>query len=100
MDEHRKIELQSPADLAHIEANIRRAAREKLDLHLPTVEGAGEDELRKKVEEMVDAFMREVGRGLRANVWVNGLDVEAEAKGDGDRMEGVVEEGEFYAFSV
>ena len=97
MDAHRKIELQSPADLTHIESNIRNAARQKLDLHLPPIEGsaAGEDDLRKKVEEKVDEFVREVQRGLRSNVQVNGLDADMEGIEGGVMGEG--EEGEFFS---
>jgi kinetochor protein Mis14/NSL1 len=55
---HRKIELQAPADLTYLIANVSRAAREKLDKHLPpdVVQGGngGEDAMRKRVEELVD----------------------------------------------
>ncbi|KAF2197524.1 hypothetical protein GQ43DRAFT_466345 [Delitschia confertaspora ATCC 74209] len=100
MDEHRKIELQSPGDLSHIENNIRRTARQKLDLHLPPVEGAKageEDELRRKVEERVDGFVHEVIKGVRQNVWVNGMDV-PEDENNPDKMDVDVEE-EFEPFN-
>lgn len=59
---HRKIELQSPADLTYLIANVSRAAREKLDTHLPPdAVAGGEDAMRKRVGELVD----EVGRGDR-----------------------------------
>lgn len=32
---HRKIELQSPLDLAYLQANLSNSARQKLDLHFP-----------------------------------------------------------------
>ncbi|KAK5061022.1 hypothetical protein LTR84_007563 [Exophiala bonariae] len=32
---HRKIELQSPLDLAYLQANLSKSARQKLDLHFP-----------------------------------------------------------------
>lgn len=54
---HRKIELQSPEDLTYLIANVTRAAREKLDRHLPpdaVAGGKGEDAMRKRVEELVD----------------------------------------------
>lgn len=50
-DVHRKIELQEPDDLRYLVANARRAANEKLDEHLPRIEG--EDPYRKRVEELV-----------------------------------------------
>ena len=52
---HRKIELQSPADLTYLIANASRAAREKMDKHLPPDAAPdGEDAMRKRVEQLVD----------------------------------------------
>jgi len=51
---YRRVELQSPADFTFLEGNVKRAARRKIDLHLPpSAAPVGEDELRKKVEELV-----------------------------------------------
>ena len=53
--DHRKIELQAPADLTYLLTNIRQAAREKLDLAMPpsaAPEGK-EDAFRMRVEELV-----------------------------------------------
>jgi len=36
-DHHRKIELQSHADLTYLQQNLAKAAREKLDLHFPPI---------------------------------------------------------------
>ncbi|KAK3061626.1 hypothetical protein LTR53_019712, partial [Teratosphaeriaceae sp. CCFEE 6253] len=48
---HRKVELQAPADLTYLIANVSRAAREKLDKHLPPdASPAGEDAMRQRVE--------------------------------------------------
>ncbi|KAK1054016.1 hypothetical protein LTS16_001047 [Friedmanniomyces endolithicus] len=57
---HRKIELQAPADLTFLIANLSRAAREKLDKHLPpdAVPEGDEDAMRKRVEELVDEYIR------------------------------------------
>jgi hypothetical protein len=49
----RKIELQSIEDLQFLVGNIRRGANEKIDQALPTIEGEGEDAMRKRVEEDV-----------------------------------------------
>ena len=53
---HRKIELQSPADLNFLKANATRAAREKIDLHFPpsAAPTTGDDAMKKRVEELVD----------------------------------------------
>ena len=51
---HRRIELQSPADFTYLSSTARRAARQKIDLHLPAPADGGEDTLRRRVEELVD----------------------------------------------
>lgn len=53
---HRKVELQSPADLAYLLANVQRAARQKIDTHFPpeAAPEGGEDAMRRRVEELVD----------------------------------------------
>lgn len=54
----RKIELQAPDDLAYLLTNVRRAAAARLDEAFPPVDGAdaaaGEDELRTRIEKLVD----------------------------------------------
>ena len=51
---HRKIDLQSPQDLTYLLSNIRNAAQQKLDLHIPpSAAPKGEDAFRTKVEELV-----------------------------------------------
>jgi hypothetical protein len=52
---HRKIELQSPEDLAYLLGNVRRAAEDRLNEAFPPVEGAAgeEDELRTQIEKLV-----------------------------------------------
>ncbi|RMZ72057.1 Kinetochore mis14 [Pyrenophora seminiperda CCB06] len=95
--EHRKIELQSPSDLAYLTSKIRTAARQKLDLHLPPVSDTSEpDELRRSVEDLVEAFVAQVLQGMRQNISINGIDVVARGRsGDevderGEKMEGIV----------
>jgi len=83
--EFRKVELQSPADLQHLEATARRAAREKIDRALPPSAAAngssGEgDVLRRRVEQLVDEYIKNTFQGVRANVVVNGVDVELNEK--------------------
>lgn len=88
---HRKIELQSPADLTYLTSQIRTAARQKLDLHLPphVSDTAGEpDELRAQVESLVDAFVAQIIRGMRGNISINGMEVLGAARGDGEGVSG------------
>ncbi len=96
--EHRKIELQSPGDLTFLTNNIRTAARQKLDLHLPSVSSSSEpDELRRHVEELVDAFVTQVLAGMRHNISINGIDVAPHAQESddgGDAMQDVVQSAE------
>lgn len=55
----RKIELQSPEDLAFLLANVRRAAAARIDEAFPPVEGAhGEDELRTRIEQLINEVWR------------------------------------------
>ncbi|KAI4675798.1 uncharacterized protein J4E84_009951 [Alternaria hordeiaustralica] len=90
---HRKIELQSPSDLTFLTSQIRTAARQKLDLHLPPVpssatNGDAPDELRRSVEDLVEIFVAKVLQGIRQNVSINGIDVVE--SGDGEGMDGAV----------
>ena len=52
---HRKIDLQSPADLTYLLNNIKNAAQQKIDLAIPrSAAPQGEDDAyRTKVEELV-----------------------------------------------
>ncbi|KAF2819516.1 hypothetical protein CC86DRAFT_362331 [Ophiobolus disseminans] len=97
--EHRKIELQSPADLTFLTSQLRTAARQKLDLHLPPVSDTSEpDELRRHVEELVDRFVAQVLSGIRTNVSINGIDVVREdVEGDAEGVS-AVETEEYEAF--
>lgn len=53
---HRKIELQTPDDLSYLIANVRRAARERIDEAFPPVnrDDGGDDELRVRIEALVE----------------------------------------------
>jgi hypothetical protein len=84
--EFRKIELQSPADLQHLIATAKRAARQKIDLAFPQSAASHDDELRRRVEALVDDYIKGVFAGVRSNVTLNGMDL------DGD-VQGVEEEG-------
>ncbi|KAF2772573.1 hypothetical protein EJ03DRAFT_368005 [Teratosphaeria nubilosa] len=71
---HRRIELQSPADLKFIIANVSRTAREKLDKHLPPDAAAeGEDAMRKRVAELVDDYIKNTFTAAKDSLSINGL---------------------------
>ncbi|KAF2158053.1 hypothetical protein K461DRAFT_310025 [Myriangium duriaei CBS 260.36] len=108
---HRKIELQSPADLQHIVSGASRAARAKIDLHFPPrpaatatdadapdqppLESGGDDDdpLRKRVEALVQEFLERTFSGVRGNVSVNGMEG-AEMERELGEVGGVGEETE------
>ncbi|KAI2463710.1 hypothetical protein F4781DRAFT_415697 [Annulohypoxylon bovei var. microspora] len=80
MEGHRKIELQAPDDLAYLLANVRRAAAARLDEAFPPVDGAagGEgDELRTRIEELVNEYITKTFTLASPNLSINGLPVNA-----------------------
>ncbi|RYC59075.1 hypothetical protein CHU98_g7132, partial [Xylaria longipes] len=91
MDSARKIELQVPEDLAYLVANVRRAAAARIDEAFPPVDDSTEDELRTRIEELVNEISSWVGDDQRIpgvyitktftlaapNLTINGLPVDA-----------------------
>lgn len=73
---HRRIELQSPADLQYLIANVSRAAREKIDKHFPpeAAPESGEDDMRKRVEVLVDEYIRRTFAAAKDGMSINGMD--------------------------
>jgi hypothetical protein len=93
---HRKIDLQSPADLLYLQRNLSASATAKLNLHFPPkhayathipldgnpnntspsqpTEQTTVDPLRTRVEELVTTFLRETWSGAKHSISVNGLD--------------------------
>jgi kinetochor protein Mis14/NSL1 len=91
--EFRKVELQSPADLQHLIATARRAARAKIDAAFPPSAAPkdGEvDHVRRRVEQLVDDYIMNTFEGVRRGVSVNGVDL-GETMGQGVGKEGVSE---------
>jgi kinetochor protein Mis14/NSL1 len=72
---HRKVELQAPADLAYLIANVSRAARAKIDTHLPpdAAPESGEDALRRRVEALVEEYIRKTFEGAKEGMEINGM---------------------------
>ncbi|KAL6898959.1 hypothetical protein GGI43DRAFT_74994 [Trichoderma evansii] len=77
----RKIELQSPDDLAYLITNVRNAAIEHLNEAFPPVEGAdgGEDELRNQIELLVNEYINKTFSLAAPNLTINGLPVAPES---------------------
>ncbi|KAF1835049.1 hypothetical protein BDW02DRAFT_549149 [Decorospora gaudefroyi] len=94
---HRKIDLQSPTDLTHLTTQLRTAALQKLNLHLPplTTPQTDPDDLRLQVEHLVHTFVAQIEHGMRQNVSINGVDVVSHAEeADVDRDVEVEVDGE------
>ncbi|TKA55501.1 hypothetical protein B0A49_10315 [Cryomyces minteri] len=89
---HRRIELQSPADLSYLVANASRAARQKIDLHLPpSAAPQGEDALRRRVEEPVEQqYIRATFALAKPSLSINGMDPAAELLSAAQKGEGAV----------
>ncbi|KAK5108516.1 hypothetical protein LTR62_008256 [Meristemomyces frigidus] len=79
---HRQVELQSPADLTYLIANLSRAAREKLDKHFPPAASQGEeDAMRQRVAGLVEDYIAQTFTMAKSNLCINGLsDVEMETE--------------------
>ncbi|KAI1469330.1 uncharacterized protein F4812DRAFT_422724 [Daldinia caldariorum] len=79
---HRKIELQAPEDLAYLLANVRRAAAARLDEAFPPVDAAGSgaaadgDELRTRIEELVNEYIVKTFTLAGPNLSINGMPVD------------------------
>lgn len=88
---HRRVELQSAADMTYLMANAKRAARAKIDLHLPpsAAPEGGEDVLRRRVEELVDEYIRNVFASARQGISVNGIESSAAAEAEEVVTEGM-----------
>lgn len=54
----RKIELQSPEDLAYLIANVRSAAQGHLNDAFPLTEGSEDDPLRTDIEKLINEVRR------------------------------------------
>ncbi|KAL1873904.1 hypothetical protein Daus18300_003776 [Diaporthe australafricana] len=79
---HRKIELQSPEDLTFLINNVRRAAEEHINAAFPPVDGqddagAGEDELRVRIEKLVADYISQTFTLAAPNLSINGFDLDA-----------------------
>ncbi|KAF2088666.1 hypothetical protein K490DRAFT_39348 [Saccharata proteae CBS 121410] len=108
---HRRVDIQSPSDLLYLISNVRAAARQKIDLHLPPISAAtgdsnnnnnnnnAEDPLRRKVEELVEQYVVAVFREARKGISVNGMEGEgADGLGAVGLEEGGSSEFEFEPF--
>ncbi|KAL2023697.1 hypothetical protein VTK56DRAFT_1411 [Thermocarpiscus australiensis] len=76
---HRRIELQSPDDLTYLIDNVRRAAADSINAAFPPVDNAAdgqEDELRNRIEQLVNEYILTTFTLAAPNLTINGLPVD------------------------
>ncbi|EEP82017.1 predicted protein [Uncinocarpus reesii 1704] len=77
---HRKIELQSTADLAYLYTNTLNLSRQKLDLHFPpSANNDADDPMKARVRELVDDFITKTFTSAIPSISINGLDTSSAA---------------------
>ncbi|KAL9607032.1 MAG: hypothetical protein Q9167_008016, partial [Letrouitia subvulpina] len=78
---HRKIDLQSPADLAYLHTNIRSAAQQKIDLAIPPTtadtNSSDDDTFRPRVQQLIHEFIAQTLTLALPSLAINGLDAPA-----------------------
>ncbi|EAA30670.1 hypothetical protein GE21DRAFT_10454 [Neurospora crassa] len=80
---HRRIELQSPEDFTYLIDNVRRAAADSINAAFPPVDAGDrngedeeeEDELRVRIEQLVDDYITKTFTYVAPNISINGLPV-------------------------
>lgn len=61
--------------MSYLIANVQRAAREKIDRDLPPDASLGEDDaMRRRVEELVDNYIRDTFNSAKNSMSINGMD--------------------------
>ncbi|KAM5438536.1 hypothetical protein MferCBS31731_004827 [Microsporum ferrugineum] len=74
---HRKIELQSTADLSYLYTNALTVAREKIDLHFPPSANDDSDLMKERVRSLVDGFINKTFTSAIPSISINGIDTTA-----------------------
>jgi hypothetical protein len=96
---HRRIELQSPQDLLHLQQLGKKAAQARINTAFPqTSDQPEDDELRSRVEQLVDEFLERTYAGVRVNCTANGVPLSSSTIADMEK-EGAREE-EFEEFDA
>ncbi|KAL8732162.1 MAG: hypothetical protein Q9166_002909 [cf. Caloplaca sp. 2 TL-2023] len=75
---HRKIDLQSPADLSYLHTNIKHSAQQKLDLAIPpsAIPANEPDSFRPQVQQLVQDYIKQTLTLALPSLAINGLDAE------------------------
>lgn len=100
---HRRIELQSPQDLQYLQSLGTKAAHTRLTTAFPPPtrkstaarEEQEDDELRSRVNQLVDEFLDRTYAGVRINSTANGVILTGAHEGEGEKEEREEEFEEF-----
>ncbi|KAL9586717.1 MAG: hypothetical protein Q9212_000725 [Teloschistes hypoglaucus] len=86
---HRKIDLQSPADLIYLHNNIKTSAQQKLDLAIPaSATPANEsDTFRPQVQHLVEEYITQTLSLALPSLAINGLDADPSMLADAEKKE-------------
>ncbi|KAL8951674.1 MAG: hypothetical protein Q9222_002354, partial [Ikaeria aurantiellina] len=108
-DHHRKIDLQSPADLTYLHTNIKTTAQSKLDLAIPPPpsipttatqqqQKPEEDSFRPQVQSLVQDFVTRTLTLALPSLAINGLDAENSILVSADDSTVVEDESNYEAY--
>ncbi|KAF2718498.1 hypothetical protein K431DRAFT_230703 [Polychaeton citri CBS 116435] len=71
---HRRVELQSPADLHYLVNNLQHVAYKRLDKQFPSDQRNGQqDATRTKAESLIDEYIEKVFASAKWNISINGM---------------------------
>ncbi|KAL8658382.1 MAG: hypothetical protein Q9226_001026, partial [Calogaya cf. arnoldii] len=96
---HRKIDLQSPADLTYLHTNIKNSAQQKLDLAIPvsaTPTNEPNDSFRPQVQQLIQDYISRTLTLALPSLAINGLDAEPSMLASDDRTNENVEDESNY----
>ncbi|KAL8881757.1 MAG: hypothetical protein Q9198_001104 [Flavoplaca austrocitrina] len=95
---HRKIDLQSPADLTYLHTNIKHSAQQKLDLAIPasaTPANDPNDSFRPQVQQLIQDYITQTLTLALPSLAINGLDAETSVLVDDKGNESIEDESNY-----
>ena len=95
---HRKIDLQSPADLTYLHTSIKHSAQQKLDLAIPasaTPANDPNDSFRPQVQQLIQDYITQTLTLALPSLAINGLDAETSVLVDDKGNESIEDESNY-----
>ncbi|KAL8902232.1 MAG: hypothetical protein Q9192_000107 [Flavoplaca navasiana] len=95
---HRKIDLQSPADLTYLHTNIKHSAQQKLDLAIPVSAipaNDPNDSFRPQVQQLIHEYITQTLTLALPSLAINGLDAETSMLVDDKGNESIEDESNY-----